>query len=221
VSEQAGREIKGVGTQGVVTVGGVTGGASGGTLHAVDMSHKPWYKKVVNRWATRGAGAGKLGAGAEGSSEPIAAQPTSIYDLYPPEKVKTSDMVYANILPQGTATAAHTAVEDTKHTGRVVTDATDASGAREDTGEEERKQLEAVMAQPEVLPRSPSCVPFTEYSLSWLLSGLARPLPRTFLALLSCTCPRGAHVTVGVVSVKGGRAKAPSMRCIIEYREES
>jgi len=159
VREQAGREIKGVGA---VTVGGVTGGASGGTLQAVDMSHKPWYKKVVNKWATRGAGAGKLVAGAEDSSEPTAAQPTSIYDLYPPEKVKTSNTVYAQILPQSTPPAAYTAVEDTKHTGRVVAEATDSSGAREETGEEERKQLEAVMAQPEVVPRSLSCVPFPE-----------------------------------------------------------
>jgi hypothetical protein len=165
VNEQAGHEIKGVGTPGAVTVGGVTGGARLGTLAAVDMSHKPWYKRVVNKWATRGAEAGNLavGTGTEGSSEATAAQPTSIYHLYPPE-AKTSNTVYAQVLPQGTPPPAHTAIDDTRHTGRMV-EATDPSGARQDTGEEERKQLEAVMAQPEVVPRNLmhlSCVPFPE-----------------------------------------------------------
>jgi hypothetical protein len=145
------------------------GAIQGGSLQAVDMSHKPWYKKIAARspaWLQRKGAPGNPSISA---AEPVPAQPNSIYDLYPPE----AQTVYAHASPQGMQPTGQTqhagsAPVPTDHTG-----AAGAAGAHMHPGHasapgsmgqgqpgqdaqadsevaEEMKQLEAVMAQPEV-----------------------------------------------------------------------
>ena len=142
------------------------GAIQGGSLQAVDMSHKAWYKKIAARspkWLQRKGAPGNPSISA---AEPVPAQPNSIYDLYPPE----AQTVYAHASPQGMQPTGQT-----QHAGSapVPTDHTGAAGAHMHPGDasapgsmgqgqpgqdaqadsevaEEMKQLEAVMAQPEV-----------------------------------------------------------------------
>ena len=138
----------------------------GGSLQAVDMSHKPWYQKLAARtrkWGRQGEAPGNPAISA---ALPASGQPDSIYDLYPPE----AQTVYAHASPQGMQPTGQT-----QHAGSapVPTDHTGAAGAHMHPGDasapgsmgqgqpgqdaqadsevaEEMKQLEAVMAQPEV-----------------------------------------------------------------------